>query len=329
MLDFVRLALRVSRRALRWSLRALSATCTWLGWHARPDFLIIGAEKSGTTALHYYLASHPDVVAPFTKELNYFSPETAFAIPDSPEYEWFARIAEGDLDPAIRKETLRWYHSQFRVPIPGRHQLFYESTPCYLFFPQVARRIHAYRTDMKLIALLRDPVERAYSSWNMASQWAEYPWIHDKRSFEAALSEEIEQLTRDPTTLKSYYLRQGIYHEQLRRYFELFPRQQILIIEHGELLSNRSETLNTVCRFLGIPPFSSTRAWPELNVGTYSSGISPAIRDFLAEFYAPHNKALFDLIGRTFEWTAPAARSQGAAAVTKVTPPRTARPTAR
>ena len=309
MLSIGRQTLRMARRALRFSKRTVSAAATRLGWHPRPDFLIIGAQKAGTTALHDYLAGHPDVAKPFEKELYFFSPESFHACPEYPGYERYRRIAEGDFDPSIREEGLRWYHSQFPPPIPGRQRLYFEATTCYLFYPEVAWRIHAYRPDMKLIVLLRDPVERAFSAWNMARQWTDYPSsLHlDRRSFEAALREELDQLADDAKTLKSDYLRRGIYHEQLRRYFELFPREQILIVGHGELLANRADTMDSVCRFLGVRPFSRKQAWPERHVGTYANEMAPATREFLAEFYAPHNDALFELLGREFAWTRPQA----------------------
>jgi hypothetical protein len=320
---------RTAGRALRRALRGLAAGLVRLGWHARPDFLIVGAQKAGTTALHNYLAGHPQIVPPFDKELYYFSPESFHAYPDYPGYERYSKIAQGDADPAIRRETLRWYHAQFVPPIPGRKRLTYESTTCYLYFPEVARRIRAYRPDMKLIVLLRDPVERAFSSWNMARQWTDYPSSlqQDKRSFEEAVREELPLLEEDPKTLTTDYLRRGIYHEQLRRYFEVFPREQVLIIDRSELLGRHAETMGRVCRFLGVRPFAGTDTAPRFNVGTYPSGMAPATREFLARFFAPHNEALFELIGREFEWTKPSGENDGESAV--VTPPRTDPPAAR
>lgn len=316
MTTFAKRAWRLSRRAARRSLHKVAAVSTVLGWHARPDFLIIGAQKSGTTALHDYLAGHPDIAAPFEKELYYFSPESFYAHPGCPGYERYRRIAEGDFDPAIRKATLRWYHSRFPVPVPGRPRLNFEATACYLFFPEAARRIHAYRPEMKLIVVLRDPVERAFSAWNMARTWTDYPssLMQDQRSFERALFDELGQLEHERKTLKSDYLRMGIYHEQLRPYFDLFPREQILIFGRDELLTERPATMDAVCRFLGVRPFPRDTAWPERHVGTYAGTMAPATRDFLAEFYAPHNEALFELIGREFAWARPRARRLVAAA---------------
>jgi len=297
----------IARRALRRSRQAARAVSTRLGWQAGPDFLILGAQKAGTSVLHSYLLCHPKIAAPSTKELYYFSPESFRPWPDFPGSERYTWFAQGHRDPSVRRETLRWYHAQFPVPIPLSRRLYHEATTCYLFFPEVARRIHEYRPDMKLIVLLRDPVERASSAWNMLRGFTFEPWSQmlDTRSFDQAVREEAEGRENDPASPSRGYLRRGIYHEQLRRYYALFPREQMLILDQAELLNDRLGTVNTVCRFLGLQPFGDAEAWPLVNVGTYESDVSPEAREYLAEFYAPHNEALFELLGREFHWTRP------------------------
>ena len=296
----------VARRLLHRSQQTARTVCTRLGCHGRPDFLILGAQKAGTSALHAYLTSHPMVAAPSAKELYFFSPESFAPWPDFPARHTWRAESEGD--PAARRAALRRYHSQFPVPLPSRRRLNHEATTCYLFFPEVARRIHAYRPDMKLIVLLRDPVERAFSAWNMVRGFTFEPWtrMRDTRSFEQAVREEAEGREGDPANPSRAYLARGIYHEQLRRYLDLFPREQLMIIDQGELLTHRLAVVNAACRFLGIEPFRGGQAWPTVNVGTYKGEMSAAARDFLADFFEPHNAALFDLIGREFDWTRPA-----------------------
>jgi hypothetical protein len=282
---------------------------TRLGWHGRPDFLILGAQKAGTSALHAYLLSHPKIAPPSAKELYYFSPESFGAWPGFPGSERYAWLARGHDDPSVRRATLRWYHAQFPIPLPLRRRLNHEATACYLSSPDAPGRIHRYRPDLKFVVLLRDPVERAYSAWNMLRGFTFEPWnrMQDTRSFGQALREEIDELDDDPRTLKSDYLRRGIYHEQLARYFTLFPREQFLVLEQSQLLIEPATTVNAVCRFLGLEPFRHERAWPSVNVGTYESAMSASARGFLSEFYAPHNEALFRLLGREFAWGKPAA----------------------
>ena len=310
MLSFVRRVRRASKRKIEVLSSALWARTAW---HARPDFLIIGAHKSGTSALHRYLATHPEIAPALEKELFYFSPESYHSWPEYPGYERYRHFARADSDPAIREEALRWYHSQFRVPLPWRRRLHFEATPCYLFYPKAAQRIYEYRPDMKLIVLLRDPVERAYSAWNMYHRFenGSYPYslLWDPRSFDDALRDELKLLDVEPETLRTDYLRRGIYHEQLIRYFRLFPREQILIIEQRELLQRQRQTLDEVCRFLGVGPFPSRADRPRVFVGEYSSGMSEWARDLLADFYAPQNQILFNLIGRRFDWIVPSEQS--------------------
>lgn len=301
--------LTFGRSVLRGSCRQVSALASHLGWRGGPDFLIVGAQKSGTSALHSYLGRHPELSPAWAKELYYFSPESFDGCPDYPGSERHRRFARGEADPAVRAEALRWYSAQFRVPLPGRPRLRFESTPCYLFNPNAPRRIREYRPDMKLIVLLRDPVERAYSAWNMYRQFNQYPYslLRDERTFEQALRDEVKELPGEPMMLKSDYLRRGIYHEQLRRYLRLFPREQLLVLDQRELLRQPRATLDAVCDFLGVGPPSAQLNPQRVLVGEYASGMSQWARDFLTDFFNPHNQALFELLGRSFDW----ARSDG------------------
>jgi len=191
------------------------------------DFLICGAQKCGTTALDFYLRQHPLLCFPSKKELHYFDDDAAFAsgTPDYAAYHaWFAPDA--------------------------RHRLLGETTPIYLYKPEVMPRIQAYNPDMRLIAVLRDPVSRAYSHWNMLRARGD-----SAISFREELDCELEMMSASTGSGASGYafIRRGLYAQQLTRLWQHFPREQTLILRHERLLAQPEAVLARVCDFLGMP----------------------------------------------------------------------------
>jgi hypothetical protein len=238
------------------------------------------------------------------KELGLFSAEMVRSWPDHRRYPILSPFDRSPHDPGTRRRALRWYHSQFPLPRPGRKQLFYEATPEYLYFPRTAELIRGYRPDMKLVVLLRDPVERAYSAWNMHRAFTEpdYVQLRDDRPFEEAIRQELATLGTVERTAKADYVRRGIYHEQLARYLRHFPGRQMLILESGELRRTPAATVRRVCRFLDIPDLDEEFEFAPVFSGRYAEAMPDAANRLLRNFYAPHNARLFELIGRKFDW---------------------------
>lgn len=276
---------------------------TRLGWHGRPDFMIVGAQKSGTTALFEYLRRHRGLVSSKVKETYFFSPEAYRGWTHNPAYPFYERLKDEAFDPFPRPWALRWYHTQFSIPRPGRLGLNFEGTPDYLYYPLSPWRIHAYRPDTKLIVLLRDPVERAYSAWNMFHQIedGEFVQLRERRAFTRVVEDELESLGRVPLTVGTDYVRRGLYFDQLSRLLEFFPAQQIHVLHSRELRHDTPAALKGVCEFLGIDPLKG-EDWPPVTVGKYDSDMPDETRERLTRFYAPHNKRLFELVGRKFDW---------------------------
>ena len=208
----------------------------------RPTFLVLGAQKAGTTSLHRYLSEDPAVLRASPKEVRYFS----------------RTYDRGD----------RWYRAQFPLRVRrvlGRLQVGVwpavgEASPQYLFHPLAPARVHAFDPLMKLIAVLRDPVDRAYSQYQMQLRWG-----YEHGSFEEALALEEAELDAelakfydDPpvyTTLvnRISYVARGRYAEQLERWLEFFPREQLLVLISEELVTEPARAMSSVARFLGIP----------------------------------------------------------------------------
>jgi len=292
------LAQRMRYRAVRtdWAFRRATANM-----RLRPTFLIIGASKSGTTSLHRYLLENPAVLCACRKEIRYF------ALKYHRGERWYR--AQFPLGPTA---TLRRLRASVR-PVVG------EASPIYLFHPYVPARVHAFNPDMKLIAVLRDPVDRAHSHYHMQMRWG---W--ETLSFEEALDREDARLDGELAKLhdnpldypelvsRMSYVARGRYAEQLERWFELFPREQMLLLTSDELFSDPARTTSRVTRFLEIPEHHAT-SYARLAGGggvfDYSP-MNPATRERLARAFEPHNRRLEELLGRELHWTRPAAAAR-------------------
>lgn len=195
--------------------------------------MIIGAQKSGTTALASFLDEHPDIMMSDPKEVHAF---------DQPE------VRDGDIV-SVRRKYEEAFDNELRDQM-----LLGEATPAYLFFPDIAERIHAYNPRLKLIVLLRDPVERAYSQYSM-----EYARGDETLPYAAALLMEKWRLSRDrdayeprsPTRHWGYRAR-GLYSQQLAVLYGCFHPTQILVLRSDALRFQHDKTLQRVFRFLGV-----------------------------------------------------------------------------
>ena len=279
---------RVAGRA-SWRFRRATAS-----FRLRPTFLIIGAQKAGTTSLHRYLSENPAVFLASPKEVRYFHKN----------YE------RGD----------RWYRAQFPLRVQSRirerrigvRPVIGEASPIYLFDPRAPGRVHAFDPGMKLIAIVRDPVDRAYSHYHMQLRWG-----FEKVSFEQALDREEMELDAELALVSDEppiypdlvnrlsYVARGRYTEQLERWLALFPREQLLVLLSEELLTDTPATMQRVTSFLGIPHLPAT-TYPLLGggggLGEYEP-MDPATRDRLARIFEPHNRRLEELLGRELAWT--------------------------
>jgi hypothetical protein len=255
-----------------------------------PDFIIIGAAKAGTTSLYGWLSGHPYVSPATTKEVHYFDYNF-----DRGE-DWYRTHfpLERDRD-AFEREH-------------GRPFLTGEASPSYVSHYWAPQRIAAMLPDVKLIMLLRNPVDRAYSQFRMSQREGE----EKLDSFEEALAIEDERLDGErarsladprynswPIGCWSYQMRSR-YAEQLERWLSLFPRERFLFVDSEELSAQPERALQRVYDFLGLPADDS-RDLPFLHTGEYDP-LPPEVRERVADYFRPHNERLYELLGVDFGW---------------------------
>jgi hypothetical protein len=204
---------------------------------ALPDFLVIGVPKAGTTALHAALVRHPQLYLPRIKEPKYFL--TADASPPR-------RGGPGDVqtyqEQVWRREE---YEALFDAAPPGTRRG--EATPFYLYDRRAQERIQQVVPGVRMIAMLRDPVDRAHSNW--AHLWA--AGLESRSDFVAACAAEHAR-RRVGWAHFWRYVGLGRYGEQLQHLYRLFPRDQVLVLRYRDLVDRPVDTLNDVCRFLGV-----------------------------------------------------------------------------
>lgn len=273
-------------------LRRLPPNCA-------PSLFIVGAQKCGTTSLASYLTQHPDVQRGREKELRYYSNEDRYS------------------------KGIRSYMREF----PGRwigtsETQTYDATPEYLYLPFVPERIHKDFPDAKIIVMLRDPIARAYSAWNMYCDFkrkgVKYDFFVNPRSdrtrairdvflgerepeFMEVVNHELELMRQEDACLEPSILRRGFYAEQIERYQTLFMKGvHVMFME--ELVADPARELKGVLNFLGLSDSSCDFDLPQRNVRKYASPLAEEEMATLREIYAPHDERLRVLLDRSLPW---------------------------
>lgn len=253
-----------------------------------PDFLIIGAQKAGTTYLYHLLTRHPYVEPATAKEVHYFD----------------THFSKGD----------GWYRSRFPQPAwrEGHKVLTGEASPYYLYHPHAARRAAAVVPDAKLIVLLRNPVDRAYSDYQHKYREGREPLRSFQEAIEAEenrLRGEREKMLADedyasPNHRRFSYLSRGVYVDQLKEWRKYFDEDQLLVLKSEDFLERPSETLASVHDFLGLPEWETGDLDDDAEVSHKASyrALDPAVRQRLEIFFEPHNQRLYEYLGVDFGW---------------------------
>ena len=243
-----------------------------------PNFLILGAQKAGTTALYAYLRWHPQVTGPSFKEVSFFD----------------RHYARGE----------RWYRAHFPA---RRRAAIGEASPSYLLHPLAPERVAALLPGARLIALLRNPVDRAFSHYQH-----EVALGREQLSFEEAIAAEdgrlrgeVERMLADPAYFShpwwNYtYIARGRYAEQLERWYVVFPRERLLALFTEELGQDPGTTYRRVLEFLGLER-RELPSYPRIFEREYEQ-MRPGTRAEVERSFAEPNRRLAALLGRELPW---------------------------
>jgi len=262
-------------------------------WRVLPDFLIVGTKRGGTTSLWNWLDGHPQVLSMFPKPRGLKSTDYFFSASQRGE---------------------RWYRSHFhtaayralaasrRGPVVNG-----EASPYYMYGPHVPRHLAQAVPDARIIVLLRDPVERAYSHYQeRRQQGAETLSFADALDAEESrVAEHRDRLLDNPDLYSAEvdffsYRDRGVYLPQVQRLYAAYPSEQVLVLRSEDLYTEPQTAFDTACDFLGISRHPLVR--PKRHNEIKRLPMDRAVREELREFYRPHNEALFAFLGRDFGW---------------------------
>lgn len=258
-----------------------------------PDFIILGGQRCGTSSLYKYLGRHPQIAPSLRKETEYFTVDFG------------------------RGET--WYRAHFPLAARrmiaerrGRTLLTFEATPDYLVDPRAPERVGALIPEAKLIVMLREPIERAYSHYRHMVRLG-----FENLSFRDAIEAEGDRLSRDiemmridpldrvPNFRRYSYVLRGQYSDQIVRWLGVFPREQVHIMTAEDFFEHPDAALHRLERFIGVDQWSP----PEFVNYSYTSGsgadnpdLPPDLRSELRDCFTRSNADLERLTGITVPW---------------------------
>ena len=252
-----------------------------------PSFVIIGAQKSGTTSLYHYLSQHPQLEPSYKKEVHFFD---GGPIPDVDSF---------NKGPA-------WYRSHFRPKkLSKNDQISFEASPLYLFNPLVPQRISRLIPEVKLIAILRNPTERAISHY-----FHEVRGGRESLPLMDALKAEEERL-KPIMAKKNYksrcfinhsYKSRGNYYEQIKRYLNYFPMSNLLVLNSETLFNDPYIALKRVFEFVGVDSDFIVKDLSPRKVGSNKSKVGQNVIEYLDNYFRFPNQMLSELIGKEYDW---------------------------
>lgn len=255
---------------------------------ALPDFLVIGTQRGGTSSLYKYLSGHPQIVPSLRKETEYFA----------------GKYSLGE----------NWYRAHFPTTRTLREDSIsarqtFEATPDYLLHPLAARRASQLVPLARVVALLRDPIERAYSHHRHMTRRG-----LESLPFEAAIdverercADDWERLSRDemyrPRNLLRYsYLQRGHYEEQLVRWLEEFGEDRTLVVMSERFFDDTRAVFGEILAFLELDHWRPSEMPNHSAVGDSPAALDGPLRSRLMDYFRPYNERLESLLGQATGW---------------------------
>ncbi len=244
-----------------------------------PNFIILGAQKAGTSSLYHYLIQHPEISSAVKKEIHFF------------DFKY--------------NKGLNWYKSNF----DNTKKITGEATPNYFFYPNACERIYEHLPGIKLIVLLRNPVERAISHYYHNIKVKREPLdIRHAFNFEKTrLNIDYQKLKADKNYIAYHYMyfsykAKGIYYKQLQKYFKYFNKNQFFIIQSERFFNNPELILLNLWKYLGVNENFIPNDLEPVNKSKIKKDVPEKFYKELIEFYKPYNEKLYNLLGYEYDW---------------------------
>ena len=253
-----------------------------------PDFLVIGAKRCGTTSLYQHLSEHPCISRSPHDNIGFFNENYHLGI--------------------------NWYKSLFptvfykkKMESKNKQCLFFDVTSTYMEEELTAKNIYEVNPNQKIIVILRNPVDRAYSHYHVNVKEKS-----EKRSFEDAVFEEMNRIKSERiiqnknknlrvfTPNNIHYLKKGFYALQLKSWFKIFPREQILVLSTEEFQEDQNLIYKKIFDFLNIPNMK-IKSIEKMEKGNYIP-MKHDTRNLLLDYFRQCNHELFELINSEFDW---------------------------
>ena len=237
------------------------------------DFIIMGTQKGGTTGLAYNISKHPDIYIdgnsdPFKSEIHYFDLKMSYGI--------------------------NWYKKHFNY----NKKMVGEKTPDLMYLDYTFPYIQAINPYVKIILILRDPIERAFSSWKLIKQY-----FNETRTFEDAINDEIKNKLNENVTFNTgntHYLQKGLYYKQIKNILKWFPIHNILILISEETKKDMTKEYNKVYDFLNLNYYNGH--YDLQFISEDKTKIDNRIYNKLIKFYKKDTLLLEKLINKKLPW---------------------------
>lgn len=262
-----------------------TASLSFSPQQSKPQFMIIGAEKSGTTSLYQYLRQHPDVLPSIEKEIDFFDMEYEQGV------DWYL----AHFPPVIQSSTSQQW-------ITG------ETSANYLYSDTAPERMFEHFPDIKLAAILRNPIDRTVSRYSMmVRNGAEHRTLAEAVDEEISTIQDAVNRSADEQTIpwsvlnRCRHVGNSLYFYHLQRWLSLFPKEQLVVLKSEDLFSQPEQTLFKLYQEFGLSAHT-IEDYPKHNSGSYTPA-EEEVRETLSAFFAPHTQKLEALLDRSFNWS--------------------------
>ena len=250
-----------------------------------PSFIIVGAVRCGTTSLYYNICEHSSVLPASYDEIGYFDSNYELGI------NWYKSM----FPTKFQKEKIEL---KTGICITG------EDTPFYFWDKKAIKRIKQDIPKVKIIILMRNPIDRAYSNYHLGVRLGA-----ESLTFEESIKKEMEHLMKnnelENDNIEKFlqprsYIAKGLYYQQIKNWFNEFSKEQILVLSTENLAMKPHQTLKQIFNFLGLPN-EQIQNIQNRKVGNYQK-MDNGTREILKKIFQPHNEKLFKILGSKFEW---------------------------